>query len=230
MKKLVLSCLVLSCLSLGAFTCETGIYRHTDGSEIVMEKGQGIFYNLVSKQHNYSVIGQCVNGVFQGTHSQTGQALYFKKIGNGGYEYGVANSQQGSTPSIWFKTQSMNNSFPNFQPVQQNKPSVVNNFTLHNIYKDILERKPDPQGLQTWNNALNSGTSLASVRKMIAESPEAQNKLNSLYEKFLCRGIDPVGSATWTKNLANGWSLQRVANEGIKGSPEYRNRNGQPCN
>ena len=100
---------------------------------------------------------------------------------------------------------------------------------MRNLYKEILEREPESQGLQGWTNALKNGTSLNSVRRMIAESPEAQGKLNNYYEKLLCRQIDPTGQRTWTDNLANGWSLQKVVNEGIKGSPEYKSRNGQAC-
>jgi hypothetical protein len=111
------------------------------------------------------------------------------------------------------------------------KPNQENNTpSIQSIYRDILERQPDPEGLQTWTNALNSGTSLNSVRRMIAESPEAQSKLNALYEELLCRKIDAQGQSTWTNNLANGWTLRRVSLEGIKGSVEYKNRNGLPCN
>jgi hypothetical protein len=98
------------------------------------------------------------------------------------------------------------------------------------IYREILERDVDPSGMDTWTRELESGRSVLQVRRAIAESSEAQNKLNELYRRMLCRDIDPSGRATWTNALANGWSLHKVANEGIAPSPEYQSRAGRTCN
>jgi len=84
--------------------------------------------------------------------------------------------------------------------------------------------------MDTWTRELNSGRTVLQVRRAIAESPEAQNKLNGLYRRMLCRDIDSSGRATWTNALASGWTLQRVAAEGIAPSPEYQSRGGRSCN
>jgi hypothetical protein len=94
--------------------------------------------------------------------------------------------------------------------------------TVIGIYRDILERGVDPSGMETWARELSNGSSVLQVRRAIAESPEAQGKLNDLYRRILGRDIDPSGRATWTNALASGWSLQRVANEGIAPSAENR--------
>ena len=98
------------------------------------------------------------------------------------------------------------------------------------IYREILGRDVDPSGMDTWARELENGRSVLEVRRAIAESPEAQNKLNKLYQRMLCRDVDPSGRATWTNALASGWSLQKVANEGIAPSPEYQSRAGRSCN
>ncbi len=109
-------------------------------------------------------------------------------------------------------------------PEYQNRQAVIQ------IYREILERDVDPSGMDTWTRELNSGSTVVQVRRAIAESPEAQNKLNDLYRRMLCRDIDSSGRATWTNALASGWTLQRVAAEGIAPSPEYQSRGGRSCN
>ncbi len=104
------------------------------------------------------------------------------------------------------------------------------NAAVNRIYREILERDAEPAGMITWTNALTRGKTIEQVRRAIAESPEAQKKLNDLYLSMLCRPIDPTGRATWTNALASGWTLWQVASEGIFHSPEYENRGGRPCN
>ena len=109
-------------------------------------------------------------------------------------------------------------------PEYQRKQAVIQ------IYREVLERNVDPSGMDTWTRELNSGKTILQVRRAIAESPEAQNKLNDLYRRMLCRDIDSSGRVTWTNALASGWTLQRVASEGIAPSPEYQSRGGRSCN
>ncbi len=108
--------------------------------------------------------------------------------------------------------------------------SVSTQQTIIKIYREVLERNVDPSGMDTWTRELNSGKTILQVRRAIAESPEAQNKLNDLYRRMLCREIDSSGRVTWTNALASGWTLQRVASEGIAPSPEYQSRGGRSCN
>jgi hypothetical protein len=115
---------------------------------------------------------------------------------------------------------------PNSQPA----PLSSNRQAVIKIYREILERDVDPSGMDTWTRELNSGKTILQVRRAIAESPEAQNKLNELYRRMLCRDIDSSGRITWTNALASGWTLQRVASEGIAPSPEYQSRGGRSCN
>jgi hypothetical protein len=101
---------------------------------------------------------------------------------------------------------------------------------IESLYILILQRDVDPSGMTTWLNALASGQSVDDVRRAIAESPEAQDKLNDLYKKMLCRDIDPSGKTTWTDALATTWTLREVANIGIALSAEYQSRGGKSCN
>jgi hypothetical protein len=47
------------------------------------------------------------------------------------------------------------------------------------LYQSVLGRAPDPEGLASWQNALQSGTSLADIESGFRNSPEAQARAQS---------------------------------------------------
>ena len=75
------------------------------------------------------------------------------------------------------------------------------------IYRDVLNREPDPGGLKSWSN---SSLTLKEIRKRIAHSKESQNKLHGLYKKYLCRRGEPAGMAYWQKQLASHQTFKQV--------------------
>ncbi len=97
---------------------------------------------------------------------------------------------------------------------------------IDKIYRDVLGRSPDRNGLRTWTTAVERGRSVNDIRREIANTPEARERINQIYRELLGRDADPGGLQTWTSNLANGWDLSRVRNE-IANSDEARRRRGQ---
>jgi hypothetical protein len=87
------------------------------------------------------------------------------------------------------------------------------------IYHEILGRDPDALGFSTYAQALTNGASVASVRQIVAQSPEAQDDLNRLYHQVFNRDIDPSGDRTYTNWLVNGGSLNAVEQD-LAHSPE----------
>ena len=97
-------------------------------------------------------------------------------------------------------------------------------------YQIILGRLPDPEGMNTWYNELNSGRKAASeIIDSFVKSVEFQNrKLNRdavvevLYKAMLGRGSDPMGKADWVSKLNEGQPVAVVIN-GFCGSAEFKN-------
>ncbi|MEM7578451.1 MAG: DUF4214 domain-containing protein [Mastigocoleus sp.] len=92
------------------------------------------------------------------------------------------------------------------------------------IYRDVLGRRGDREGIRTYTNRVLSGRwSLSRVRKDIARSSEAREKINQIYREVLGRDADSNGLRTYRKRLGNGWSLDKVRRE-IRNSSEARRR------
>lgn len=93
------------------------------------------------------------------------------------------------------------------------------------LYKDVLGRESDPQGMKDWLGALNAGTmNQQQVREAFLASPE--NTVQDLYGNLLNRGLtnDP-GAAQWVQGLAGGSLTPEQVRQGILSSPEYQSRN-----
>ncbi|HYT25102.1 MAG TPA: Ig-like domain-containing protein, partial [Actinomycetota bacterium] len=86
-------------------------------------------------------------------------------------------------------------------------PNDVVASILTEIYREVLDRLPDPGGLATYRAGLAGGGSAASVRRDIAASDEAGGLINGLYHQIFGRDADPVGLAIYRGALANGSSL-----------------------
>jgi len=72
------------------------------------------------------------------------------------------------------------------------------------LYRNVLSRDPDMAGGNNATTQLHSGISLATIRQSMAQSQEAQQKLNALYLEIFKRNIDSSGLASWTNALATG--------------------------
>jgi hypothetical protein len=90
---------------------------------------------------------------------------------------------------------------------------------VNEVYREVLGRDADPSGISTYTAMLTSGRSVAEVRQIVAQSPEAQGYLNGLYHQVFDRDIDPSGQSTYTTQLADGWNLNTVE-QTIAQSPE----------
>ncbi len=88
-------------------------------------------------------------------------------------------------------------------------------------YEYLLNRAPDPGGLQFWSSQLSAGASLETVAYGIVTSDEYRDDLvSSYYETFLGRAPEPGGLAYWVAQLGEGGTDQSVL-AGILGSYEF---------
>ena len=87
------------------------------------------------------------------------------------------------------------------------------------IYRDVLGREADVEGLLHWSEELADGMPLSRVRQEIANSPEAEAKIDRIYQEVLGRDVDSSGLETWTQKLARGSTLADIRRE-IESSEE----------
>ncbi|NJK35211.1 MAG: hypothetical protein HC919_09760 [Oscillatoriales cyanobacterium SM2_2_1] len=79
-------------------------------------------------------------------------------------------------------------SFPNNNPNFPNTPiSSDLEFQINRFYQEILERNADRRALNDYTRAAQSGVSLTEIRRRIAFSSEAAQKINEIYQQFLGR-------------------------------------------
>ncbi len=96
-------------------------------------------------------------------------------------------------------------------------------------YRLILNRDPDPAGLNTWLNELTSRRKTAvEIIEQFMNSPEFKGKghsagdtVNILYQAMLGRNADAGGKANWVLKLQSGQTLAHVIN-GFCFSKEFR--------
>jgi hypothetical protein len=94
---------------------------------------------------------------------------------------------------------------------------------INRIYFEVLGRRLDRSGLQTYINRVDDGWSFERVRSDIAKSQEAKNAVNQVYQEVLGRSADSSGLNTYTRKLGEGWSLNDVRRD-LQRSDEARNR------
>ena len=94
---------------------------------------------------------------------------------------------------------------------------------INRIYFEVLGRRIDRSGLETYVYRVEDGWSFDRVRSDIAKSQEAKNAINQLYQDVLGRNADSSGLNTYTNKLAEGWSLNDVRRD-LQRSDEARNR------
>ena len=89
---------------------------------------------------------------------------------------------------------------------------------VYGLYEALLDRAPDPLGLQSFTTAIQSGASLTDVANAILGSPEHAGRplagaayVESLYTGVLNRSADAGGLAAFTGALVSGTSAAAVA-------------------
>jgi hypothetical protein len=94
---------------------------------------------------------------------------------------------------------------------------------INRIYFEVLGRRIDRSGLETYVNRVQDGWSLDRVRSDIAKSQEAKSAINQLYVEVLGRSADSSGLNTYANKLVEGWSLNDIRRD-LQRSAEARNR------
>ncbi|HUX71475.1 MAG TPA: DUF4214 domain-containing protein, partial [Cellulomonadaceae bacterium] len=89
------------------------------------------------------------------------------------------------------------------------------------VYSDLFNRAPDPNGLATWTNALNTGTPRVAVANAITSSTEYRSGLiTGSYQHYLGRTPDPAGLGFWLGKMSSGWTISQMES-GFIASAEY---------
>ncbi|HWB12697.1 MAG TPA: DUF4214 domain-containing protein [Pirellulales bacterium] len=89
------------------------------------------------------------------------------------------------------------------------------------VYRDLLGRQPDADGLAVWLAQLDQGMPRNQFVAQIEQSAEyRQDQVTAIYQKYLHRPADPAGLEMGGRLLAHGASDEQVA-EIVVGSQEY---------
>ncbi len=103
------------------------------------------------------------------------------------------------------------------------------------LYRSLLGRDPEAEGLAFWRAAMANGASVGELAAAIANSTEYRDRVvtqqgnsdmvTKLYDVLLDRLPDTSGKAFWENRLNEGASLGAVI-EGMRGGLEYQGRGG----
>jgi hypothetical protein len=89
------------------------------------------------------------------------------------------------------------------------------------LYRTVLGRDADAQGLASWVAFLEAGGTRQQVAAGFWDSPEHRGlEVDQFYATYLHRAADPAGRAYWVDRLMAGTSEAEVAN-GFLTSEEY---------
>jgi streptogramin lyase len=92
------------------------------------------------------------------------------------------------------------------------------------VYTDLLERGPDPDGLKFWQRQLSNGVPRPAVAAALVYSDEAvRNLVRGLYERLLRRAPDAAGEDFWVLQIQHGLSDAGLV-VSLTGSTEYFDR------
>ena len=98
----------------------------------------------------------------------------------------------------------------------------LNTAFLNGVYRNLLNRAPDPTGLSGWLDQLQSGVSQSSVVTQITDSQEHRTlQIDSYYESYLDRAADPAGLQNWLNSFAQGQTETDVVTQFLNSS-EYQ--------
>lgn len=91
------------------------------------------------------------------------------------------------------------------------------------VYATVLGRQADQIGLSVYTNQLRSGRDVMNIKREIANSHEAREKiLTDVYRQLLLRDPDSEGTRVYSEQLISGRSVDDIASE-IRKSDEYKN-------
>jgi hypothetical protein len=106
-------------------------------------------------------------------------------------------------------------------PLQVPNPADSKEAYVQNLYRNILGRNADPQGLSAWESQLNQGATRLQVAQQIWTSPEHRGlQVESNYQDLLHRPSDAGGKAFWVNALVSGAGEADVL-DGFLTSAEY---------
>ncbi|HET6882260.1 MAG TPA: DUF4214 domain-containing protein, partial [Pirellulales bacterium] len=96
------------------------------------------------------------------------------------------------------------------------------------VYHDVLDRLPDPKGLQYWMQLLDNGTAVSAVAEAIAHSDEyyAVFVIEPDYLTLLGRAADQSGVTYWTQQMHNGLTDQELEAGFVASSEFYQSAGG----
>jgi hypothetical protein len=97
------------------------------------------------------------------------------------------------------------------------------------LYKAVLGRAPELDGLRFWNDQAAHGTGMTQMANAFAQSAEFNARfpgaddaefVNAVYQNTLGRGPDPAGQAFWLDHLAHGMTRGEMVG-GVSHSTEF---------
>jgi len=97
---------------------------------------------------------------------------------------------------------------------------------LSEVYRDMLGRPIDPQGLATWTAALNSGASRNQVVRNIQNAPTLEyrdDQVQAIYHQYLHRAAEATALQNDAAFLQNGGTPEQLIDI-VVSSPEYNQR------
>jgi glucose/arabinose dehydrogenase len=101
--------------------------------------------------------------------------------------------------------------------------TLDNTTFVHNLYHDLLNRAPDPQGSSQWVSMLNGGTSRQLVSMFFWRSDEhRQLEVNADYQNILGRAPDGPGNSAFMAMLRAG-ATELSVEQTFLNSAEFRN-------
>lgn len=98
-------------------------------------------------------------------------------------------------------------------------PLVSATQAINQAYQTSLGRTPDAAGLDYWQKAAASGTSVSDIKNAISQSDEA--RLQTMYQTLLGRPADAAGLQFWLSQLKNGTSWGAIGSA-LSGSAEAK--------
>lgn len=102
---------------------------------------------------------------------------------------------------------------------------VSSNF-VPNLYRDLLGRAPDTEGLAYWNAQLSAGMAPETVAANFLNSVEYRtNLIDAVYQGALGREVDPMGLSYWLDAMNHGVVIETVE-AGVFGSQEFYSVHG----
>jgi hypothetical protein len=92
---------------------------------------------------------------------------------------------------------------------------------IAHLYRDLLAREADPDGLGNWGLLLAQGEPRSQIGAGFESSPEYESReVVGLYEQFLRRAPSAPEVAGWVTRMTAGLTLEQVRNQ-FAGSQEF---------